>query len=63
MVGRYGVAQQPLAPSGYVKVDGVLWRAEVIGDDSAIDAGESVFVQKVNGLTLYVARHALKLKD
>jgi membrane protein implicated in regulation of membrane protease activity len=63
MVGRYGIAQQSLAPSGYVKIDGVLWRAEVIGDDSAINAGESIRVQKVNGLTLYVVRHALNLRD
>jgi membrane protein implicated in regulation of membrane protease activity len=56
MVGRHGIAQQPLAPSGYVRVGGELWLAEVVGDERSIEKGERIRVREVNGLKLLVDR-------
>jgi membrane protein implicated in regulation of membrane protease activity len=51
MVGRHGIAQQTLAPSGYVRVGGELWLAE-----GSIEKGERIRVREVNGLKLLVNR-------
>jgi membrane protein implicated in regulation of membrane protease activity len=56
MVGRHGIAQQTLAPSGYVRVGGELWLAEVVGDEGSIEKGERIRVREVNGLKLLVNR-------
>ncbi len=56
MVGRHGIAQQSLAPSGYVRVGGELWLAEVGGDEEPIAKGERIRVREVNGLKLLVDR-------
>jgi membrane protein implicated in regulation of membrane protease activity len=54
MVGAQGIAEERLAPSGYVRVHGELWQGEVMGGDPPIDGGQAVRVQEVNGLTLLV---------
>ena len=54
MVGLRGIAQDRLAPSGYVQVHGELWQAEVVGDSKPIDKGEGIRVQGTRGLTLLV---------
>jgi membrane protein implicated in regulation of membrane protease activity len=54
MVGAYGVARDRLAPSGYVKIRGELWRAEKLGDGPPIEAGQVVQIIKMEGLTLFV---------
>jgi len=54
MVGLRGIAQERLAPSGYVQVHGELWQAEVMGDGQPIDKGEAIRVQGTRGLTLLV---------
>ena len=54
MIGQRGLAQEQLAPSGYVRVHGELWRAEKLGDGPAIQAGQQVQVVKMKGLTLFV---------
>jgi membrane-bound ClpP family serine protease len=54
MIGARGVAKQPLAPSGYVRVRGELWRAEVLGRGTPVEAGEVIRVREIHGLTLRV---------
>jgi membrane-bound serine protease (ClpP class) len=55
LVGRVGTVK----PSGQVFVDGGLWRARVwdLQEEPALEPGDSVVVEYVNGLTLTV-RHA-----
>ena len=55
MVGLRGTAVEQIAPSGYVRVRGELWRAEAVGDRLPIQAGELVTVRGSRGLTLLVA--------
>jgi len=55
MVGLRGTAVDPLAPVGYVRVRGELWRAEAVGDDRPIQAGDPVMVRGSRGLTLLVS--------
>jgi len=54
MVGRQGIAEEPLAPRGYVRVRGELWQAEVARGAPPIAKGEPVRVRKVRGLILKV---------
>ena len=54
--GARGIAQDRLAPSGYVLVGRELWRVEVMDPDSPIEKGEAVRVREINGLTLLVER-------
>lgn len=56
MVGARGVAEEQLAPWGYIRVHGELWKAEVMGDGPPIDRGEVVRVRGIRGLTLLVQR-------
>lgn len=55
MIGLRGTAVDQLAPAGYIRVRGELWRAEAVGDDRPIQAGEPVTVRGSRGLTLLVA--------
>jgi membrane protein implicated in regulation of membrane protease activity len=52
LVGARGRAVERLAPAGYVKVDGELWRAEAVGGEIA--AGAAIVVRETRGLTLRV---------
>lgn len=54
LTGSRGVANEPLAPSGYVKVRGELWKAQLVEGCRAIDEGEAVQVRGARGLTLIV---------
>jgi membrane-bound serine protease (ClpP class) len=54
MLGRIGVAKTPLNPEGQVLVDGELWRA--VAQDGPLQAGETVRVAAIDGLTLKVTR-------
>ena len=51
LVGKMGVAVGELWPEGQVKIGGEIWRARCIG---GCDAGASVVVRAVEGLTLLV---------
>ena len=55
LIGRIGTVK----PSGQVFVDGGLWRARVwdLQEEPALQPGDAVVVEHVNGLTLTV-RHA-----
>jgi membrane protein implicated in regulation of membrane protease activity len=54
MVGSPGIAEERLAPSGYIRVHGELWQAEVMGDSPPVERGEIVRIQGIRGLTLLV---------
>jgi len=54
MVGERGITKDRLAPSGYVKVRGELWKAETMEGDLPIEKGEDIKVGGSRGLTLLV---------
>jgi membrane protein implicated in regulation of membrane protease activity len=57
LVGKSGVVTKRIAPreAGIVKVGSELWRAELAGgDDAARDAGATVKVESIEGVTLKV---------
>jgi len=54
MLGECAIARERLAPSGYVRFHGELWRAKKIGDGPPIESGQTVRVVKMEGLTLFV---------
>ncbi len=51
-----GIVVRELAPSGYVEVDGELWRAEIFEGKESIPEGKRVRVRDVRGMTLLVER-------
>jgi membrane-bound serine protease (ClpP class) len=53
LLGRVGLAREAVDPRGLVLVNGELWQARAAGE--AIDAGETVRVERVDGLVLEVA--------
>lgn len=54
-IGELGHAVEPLKPSGYIRVNGELWKAEVLGPEAWVPAGSPVVVRDARGLTLLVA--------
>jgi membrane protein implicated in regulation of membrane protease activity len=56
IIGARGIAEEQLHPSGYIRIGGELWRAEVLGDAGPIQRGERVRVEGIRGLTLLVSR-------
>ena len=54
LIGLRGVAVEPLAPQGYVRVRGELWRSEATTAGRAIHRGHPVTVHAVRGTTLLV---------
>jgi membrane protein implicated in regulation of membrane protease activity len=54
MVGTRGIAQNRLAPSGFIHVRGELWKAEIRRGGRSIEMGEKVTVRDMKGLTLIV---------
>jgi membrane-bound ClpP family serine protease len=54
MIGAQGIAEDRLAPSGYVRVRGELWQAEAVAGSSPIERGVGVSVRGMRGLTLLV---------
>jgi membrane protein implicated in regulation of membrane protease activity len=63
IAGERGIAEERLAPAGYVCVHGELWQAEVMGGGYAIDRGEGVRVQAIRGLTLLVQPDNEKIRE
>ncbi|HEX4720060.1 MAG TPA: NfeD family protein [Thermoleophilaceae bacterium] len=59
LCGRIGVVRQWDEPAGNVFVDGALWRAQhdwAGREQSTLEEGDRVVVERVNGLTLMVRR-------
>ena len=54
LIGTQGIAEELLDPSGYIRVHGELWRAEVLGKTMAIEKGQTVLIEGADGLTLLV---------
>ncbi len=54
LIGLPGVAVEPLAPHGYVRVRGELWRSEATAGGAPILPGRPVTVAAVRGTTLLV---------
>ena len=54
MIGMQGIAQDRLAPEGYVQIRGELWRAELMGGGPPVEEGAAVRVRETRGLTLLV---------
>lgn len=54
LIGRTGLARKRLAPDGYVRIGSELWRAELAPGCPEVEAGGSVRVRSVRGLTLVV---------
>ena len=54
LIGMEGVAEERLAPSGYIRVHGELWQSEVMGKETPIEQGDRVLVKGAYGLTLLV---------
>ncbi|TEU18979.1 MAG: NfeD family protein [Dehalococcoidia bacterium] len=51
-IGSRGRAATPISPTGYVRVNGELWRAS---SNSTIDAGEEIAVVGIEGMTLLIS--------
>ena len=54
MIGKQGITRERLAPSGYVLVQGELWKAESAEAGQSIESGKFVRVVKMEGLKLFV---------
>jgi len=52
IIGSEGIVTRPLAPEGYIKVQGVLWKA--ICNESELGVGDEVEVVGMEGLRLIV---------
>ena len=54
IIGAVGMTREPLDPTGYIVVHGVLWRAKVAGGGPPIASDTPVRIQARHGLTLTV---------
>ena len=54
LIGTEGIAEERLDPSGYIRVHGELWRAEVMEKTIPVEKGETVQIERALGLTLLV---------
>lgn len=55
LIGEQGATVDDLAPGGYVRVRGELWRAELYHGETSIGPGRTVIVAAVRGTVLLVA--------
>ena len=53
MIGMQGMALERLDPSGYILVRGEQWKAEIIEKTAPVEKGQTVRVERSQGLTLY----------
>jgi membrane protein implicated in regulation of membrane protease activity len=56
LVGIEGIVEERLAPTGYIRIHGELWQAEVVRADVSIERGEPVRIRGIKGLRLQVER-------
>ena len=54
LINAMGTAVEPLSPKGYVRVQGELWRAELVQGTRPIETGGTVRVRGIRGMTLLV---------
>lgn len=55
LVGRPAIVKTPLEPEGTVLLESELWHARVVNGE-AVEPGETVYVEKVDGLTVWVTK-------
>lgn len=60
LIGTEAVAEDQLAPLGYVRVHGELWQAEVGGGNLPVKKGEIVRIVGIHGLKLIVEAPDMK---
>lgn len=63
LIGKRGTVIEPLNPAGYVRVNGEIWKAEIVGQGRVIEKGEFIRVEEVEGFHLIVDRIDLPLKN
>jgi membrane-bound serine protease (ClpP class) len=61
IIGDDGKVTKRLAPEGYVKVQGVLWKATCV--ESELEVGDDVVVVDINGLRLIVSPKGRTAQD
>ncbi len=61
--GDTGITAEKLAPAGYIKIRGELWRAETADKTRTVPAGKEVWVKEIRGLTLVVEPENLREKE
>jgi len=54
IIGNQGKVVRPLNPEGYVKIQGVLWKASCV--ESELEVGDEVVVVEIDRLKLIVCR-------
>lgn len=54
MIGERGITRERLAPTGYILVQGELWKAEKMVNEPPIEKNKWVQVKKIEGLKLFV---------
>jgi membrane-bound ClpP family serine protease len=59
MVGLKGVTKERLAPTGYILIQGELWKAEKMNNEPPIEKDRRVRVEKIDGLKLFVVTDCL----
>jgi membrane protein implicated in regulation of membrane protease activity len=62
LVGTEGEVEERLAPSGYVRVHGELWHAQIMGKGPPIEKGEIIRIDGMRGLTLLVVSKDPKME-
>jgi membrane-bound ClpP family serine protease len=63
MIGERGITKERLAPSGYILVQGELWKAEKMINDPPIEKNTWVRVNKMDGLKLVVVADKAEARD
>ncbi|MBC8276246.1 MAG: hypothetical protein H8E40_14930 [Chloroflexi bacterium] len=61
VIGNDGKVTKRLAPEGYVKVQGVLWKATCV--ESELEVGDEVVVVGIEGLRLIVTPKVIMVRD
>ena len=61
IIGDEGIVTRRLAPQGYVKVKGVLWKA--ICEEADLEVGDDVVVVGIEGLRLIVSPKERTVQD
>ena len=61
IIGSEGVVTRPVAPEGYVKVQGVLWKATC--NEIELEMGDEVVVVGIEGLKLIVRLKERTVQD
>jgi membrane protein implicated in regulation of membrane protease activity len=56
LLGAHGIVDRELAPDGWVRIRGELWRAQGVDEADPIPVGARVRVCGLRGLTLFVQR-------